>query len=218
MGGIGSGRTFPDRRRLTSETPSLGVTPLDREGNLAPGAESRWRCQRGNTVTRFSVSATDNGATISHSWRDDSGEARTTSEFVAVSRSPRNRGGAEAYWVCPACQRRVKRVYLVGHRLRCRFCHRLCYPSQREGQIDRTIRRATSLRARMGGSLGYATPLPERTKWRHRSTYHRQMGALVNATLDADKAMGRRLTILEKSIRRSLRPLRRRSRTTPVDP
>ena len=34
MGGVGSGRKYPDHRALTTETPSLGITKIDREGDL----------------------------------------------------------------------------------------------------------------------------------------------------------------------------------------
>jgi len=64
-----------------------------------------------------------------------------TQEILVVSApirgklKPDNRaGGVRQWWICPACARRAKKLYLYPRSAawKCRLCHGLCHDSQRE--------------------------------------------------------------------------------------
>jgi hypothetical protein len=88
-------------------------------------------------------------------------------------------GGVRWWFQCPQCGRRCGVVYLeqsAACRWACRTCRGLVYPSQREGQTGRRIRRLRKALARAGGAfkatsgMGLRSPRP---KGMHRQTFRR---------------------------------------------
>ena len=86
------------------------------------------------------------------------------------------------------CNRRVIKLYGSGKYFLCRHCYRLAYASQREDQMDRTLRRANKIRQRLGGDPGMASVFPERPKGMWRRTYRRLREQTFQAELAADEA------------------------------
>jgi hypothetical protein len=88
-------------------------------------------------------------------------------------------GGVRWWFQCPQCGRRCGVVYLdrnATFRWACRACRKVAYPSQREGQTGRRIRKLRKVLARAGGAfsatsgMGLRSPRPKRM---HRQTFQR---------------------------------------------
>lgn len=85
-----------------------------------------------------------------------------------------NFGGRRAWLVCPAqgCGRRVA-VLFGGSIFACRHCHKLAYQCQRETDDDRAMRRAETIRRRLGWEAGIANPEGGKPKGMHWQTFAR---------------------------------------------
>ncbi len=126
MGGWGSGTYARNgARRTTDDLPSLDVRELKRGGTIAPGKEE---LNLAGGAVRLGLEWTPSG--------------------FAGERYPR------PWFVCPGtgCGRRAAILYLEESRcvLLCRFCLKLAYPSQREGEVLRAKRRAEKARSKLG--------------------------------------------------------------------
>jgi hypothetical protein len=83
---------------------------------------------------------------------------------------------AERPWIiCPGagCGRRVVILYGPGRYFLCRHCYDLAYESQRENGVTRALRRAQTIRERLGGSANMTKPFPDKPKGMHWRTYER---------------------------------------------
>jgi hypothetical protein len=72
-----------------------------------------------------------------------------------------------------ACRRRVGKLYGAGRYFLCRHCCGLTYQSQQEQPYERALRRADSIRTRLRGEPGMASPFPEKPKGMHWRSYER---------------------------------------------
>ena len=64
-------------------------------------------------------------------------------------------------------------LYGLGKYFLCRHCYDLTYESQRENEMHRALRRAQTIRERLGGSANMMEPFPEKPKGMHWKTYER---------------------------------------------
>ncbi len=55
---------------------------------------------------------------------------------LELSRKPNGFGGSQAFFLCPACGRRARYLYLTGAAFLCRKCARLNYKSQQETRSE----------------------------------------------------------------------------------
>jgi hypothetical protein len=96
-------------------------------------------------------------------------------EPVALEWTACNFGGERPWFACPetGCGRRVAMLYGSGKYSLCRHCYDLVYESQRENGMSRALRRAQSIRERLGGSANMTKPFPEKPKRMHWQTYER---------------------------------------------
>jgi hypothetical protein len=90
-------------------------------------------------------------------------------------------GGPRVWFACPGCRIRRAVLYSVDGRFRCRGCHNLAYSSTREDTLERSIRRLSVLRKRMGGDWS-ASPwtIPEKPEGMSWRTYNRLFRKLIN--------------------------------------
>ncbi len=98
-------------------------------------------------------------------------------------------GGDQAFFLCPACGRRVRYLYLTGAAFLCRKCSGLNYRSQQETRsgtmyfYDKGVALAekhldTWPRVRPDG-FEFCTWIPERPRYMHQTTYRRHLRRLL---------------------------------------
>jgi len=173
VGGVGSGRrsSFPT---TLDDLHAVDLRYLRRQKRLSPGYHGslRWsRCGRETGSIGFSVGF-DN-ITLSYrtraladpGWED-------IREVVPLLRTTQPLGGERLWFGCPYCRRRCAVLY-GGRRFRCHRCVRAPYGSQNEGTHDRLLRRAKTIRMRLGGSGATIEPFPPKPKGMHWTTYAR---------------------------------------------
>ena len=168
MGGLGSGRWLDSGRATVESLPRIPVACLARGTS-----EYFFTWTRGEATQHAIVRVTHDEAMVC--WGENVQSAHIT--WTAC-----NFGGQRAWFECPSCHQRVTHLYLTSWRLGCRTCCDLTYASRREGRADRQMRRARTLRGRVGGSadlVGQFPPKPPRMHWR---TYERVRAAELRAT------------------------------------
>lgn len=147
---------------------SLDINALSREGMIRPGA---------NGLLSF-----PDGAQFGfHVWQYDTahyedasqafpGGMRLTGEGVmheiGLAWSGCHYGGERPWFLCPACNGRVAKLFDYGRGFQCRQCHDYRYRSQSRGQVWRLLDKANKLRARL-------EPDETRPKGMHGRTYQR---------------------------------------------
>jgi hypothetical protein len=186
MGGIGSGRHWPNKKVLTTDCRKLDVLELNRAGALRPGAigNMSWTDMEEGHV---SFSCEPDSLHLSyhgHFFTDDTVQDRHSIPLVW---SDCRYGSKRPYFRCTGhkCSNMVEHLYSHGEAFLCRFCLNLAYPCQNESKGDRAARRANKVRVKLGGSIGVLTPFPVQSKGMHDTTYKRLRSKGV---VDGDKA------------------------------
>jgi len=209
MGGVGSDNWYRfDKKTTTGECQSMDVRYLHREGLLKPGHwfSLRWsRAGRETGSIRGAVLGNEKPEQVILTYRHRSGpggEWEDVREPVALSWTACNFGGERPWFVCPGagCGRRVAVLYGPGKYFLCRHCYDLVYESQRENKMYRALRRAQTIRERLGGSANMMKPLPERPKGMHHETYWRLREEHDEAEMEQFASMRELLDRLEKKV------------------
>ena len=153
--------------------------------------------------------AQENRLVLSYNYRLIGEEWQSVEEPVPIVRVPCRFGGTRPYFICPGvvngipCGRRVAKLYGPGRYFLCRHCCRLAYSSQSEGEWDRALRRANTIRMRLGGDPGMAAAFPDRPKGMWRRTYERLCHDAFEAEMVAEEAFvmraGRLLARVDRS-------------------
>lgn len=150
MGGFGSGRR-QHGKNTTSDMRPLDIRKLQRDGLLTPGQAFGWmRTEVDRVILR----------------------SRSNVEYpVYLEWTPCHLGGRRVWFRCPArgCGRRVALLF-GGSIFACRHCHKLAYQCQRE---TRAMRRADTIRRRLGWAAGIANPEGGKPKGMHWRTFER---------------------------------------------
>jgi hypothetical protein len=123
-------------------------------------------------------------------------------EPVALTWTACNFGGERPWFICPGagCGRRVAVLYGPGRYFLCRHCYDLVYESQRENGMHRALRRAQTIRERLGGTANMTKPFPERPKGMHHETYWRLREEHDEAEMEQLEGMREWLDRLEKKV------------------
>jgi hypothetical protein len=146
--------------------------------------------------------------------RISDGDWEDVVESVHITRVPCRYGGTRPYFVCPgiindkACGRRVAKLYGPGRFFLCRHCYRLTYSSQSEGAFDRALRRANTIRQKLGGDPGLAAPFPERPKGMWRRTYERLYDRTLEIEMHAEEVIDDCLARVQRRLDESSRKSR----------
>jgi hypothetical protein len=171
MGGIGSGRQSGYARDKVEYQRSIDANRLHKAGCLTPGQTRLWQwTQNGQQFGSITLRAELAHLQLSFRVRIAGGEWEKIEEQVRIIRLPCPFGGTRPYFLCPgvingiACGRRVIKLYGPARYFLCRHCYRLCYASQCEGELDRTMRRANKIKQGLGGEPGMLSPFPPKPK------------------------------------------------------
>ena len=179
MGGIGSGLHWRVAASTTDRYYSIDIRWLNRNGLLTPGAEGRitWSHHE-NIKAAIHLRAEMNWLILSYRYKNHEMSWQNQKHLVHLDYSSCHMGGERCWFLCPArgCGRRVALLYCGGV-FACRHCYRLVYRSQREPPRERAMRKADSIRARLGWPGGILDSgewgKPKGMHWR---TYHRLLG------------------------------------------
>lgn len=186
MGGFGSGRR-QSGKVTTSKMRSLDVRRLQRDGLLIPGQVFRWQWTRhGEELASIQMRTENDRVILNYRSRSIGGEWRQVEYPVYLEWTDLHFGGQRAWFRCPAqgCGRRVATLF-GSSILACRHCHKLAYQCQRETDDDRAMRRADTIRRRLGWGAGIANPEGGKPKGMHWRTFERlkaEYSAFANAS------------------------------------
>lgn len=151
MGGIGSGRR--SRQQTVDEFQSIDVRRWYRDGLLlAPQAFAwRWYSSDESKVSSMGVRVMPSAVVLRYSYGTEHGEPRLLDYAISIEWLTCTYGGSRPWFLCPlsGCGRRVAILY-GGELFACRHCLGLAYGSQRESKAKRALRRAESIRERLG--------------------------------------------------------------------
>lgn len=204
MGGIGSGRRYQGGRGTTNDYQSLDVRRLHREGLLAPGLAFNWTwTSDGERLASILIRTEAGKVTLSYR-HQRAGHGWQPMEYaVPLDWTACNYGGSRPWFLCPAigCGRRVAKLYLGGSDFfACRHCYRLAYDCQRETDDDRAMRRAETIRRRLGWEPGVLNLVGRRPKGMHQHTFERLQGQLDLFVRASIAGMASRLRLTEKGL------------------
>ncbi|MGH8580552.1 MAG: hypothetical protein ACREVK_10705 [Gammaproteobacteria bacterium] len=192
MGGPGSGRHwYFGAANCTDDYRTLDVRRLQRDGLMTADRAFGWKWTRdGETVASIQVRTEADRVILSYRHRSGGGEWKTEEYPMRLNWTPCTYGGRRAWFICPAagCVGRVAILYLGGDIFACRHCYQLAYPSQRETDGDRAIRRADKIRERLGWEPGILNGNGWKPKGMHWRTFERltaEHDAFVGASLAA---------------------------------
>ena len=184
-----------DGRRLRAHGD---IDTLVRAGAIKPGAYVEGNLNLPSRDDELAIEFESSATNPRNSWlrlryaiRDYwTGEQHQIDDKIYLTASRPWFGGQRWWFVCPAENRRVRKLYLPfgGHRFRSRCAYRLAYGSQREAVYDRARRRADKLRRRLGDDPmdGHYPEKPLRMRW---ATYDRLLDKLIAANRIPDERM-----------------------------
>jgi hypothetical protein len=202
MGGMGSGRRYQGGKSTTSDMRALDVRRLQRDGLLTPGRDFGWNWSRnGETVASIQMRTEAERVILNYRSRSNGDEWKAMEYPVYLEWTACNLGGKRAWFLCPAqgCGRRVAILY-GGSVFACRHCHKLNYQCQRETVGDRAMRRADTIRSRLGWQPGIANPPGDKPKGMHWRTYLLLMTEYQTFAQTSWTDTARRLGLLNKRI------------------
>ena len=208
MGGMGSGRGQRGKN-TTSNMQPLDIRRLHRAGLLTPGRVFSWQwtvC--GREVASIQMRSEADRVVLIYRNRSHGDEWQPMEYPVYLEWTDCTLGGRRTWFLCPAqgCGRRVA-ILFGGSIFACRHCHKLAYECQRETDDDRAMRRADTIRRRLGWRAGIANPEGGKPKGMHWRTFERlkvEHYAFANASWEGMAArfglMNRRLTGLRDDL------------------
>lgn len=151
MGGCGSGRR--PRHETVDQYRTIDVRRWHQEELLNESLAFTWRWfyDDGFDLASMRVQVLPPSVMLSYRYGADSDEGRFLNYTIELEWSACPYGGSRPWFLCPAsgCRRRVAILY-GSDIFVCRHCLRLSYPSQREAKDKRALRRAESIRERLG--------------------------------------------------------------------
>ncbi|WP_374338966.1 hypothetical protein [Leeia sp.] len=174
MGGFGSGR-WQHAKDTTSDMRALDIRRLQRDGQLTPGRVLGWHWSRnGEEVASIQIRTGVDRLILNYRSRSNGGEWQPMEYPVYLEWTPCNFGGRRVWFLCPArgCGRRVA-ILFGGPIFACRRCHKLAYQCQRETNGDRAMRRAETIRRRLGWEPGILNGEGWKPKGMHWCTFER---------------------------------------------
>jgi hypothetical protein len=190
------------RRRLVEDQCCIDVSMLYKTSRLAPDTCSVWTWSRGNSIVgAVNLVAMANSIEICGYVASGKG-IEPVQDVLQIARVParfanrpcgRGRGATSTFLLCPGCQSRRRKLYIVGPRCRCRDCHRLGFAVEAKGPAGRSLHKAAKARAKLGAAPGIVCPAPQRfvplvARRGGRGAGRRKYERLVRQIAEADRA------------------------------
>lgn len=173
MSGLGSGNRWQSGKDTTDDMRAIDVRYLHREGLLRAGNLSTLTWHRNGIATaNIKILANHAHITLIYKCHSHGQEWEEKNYTVPLERTSCHYGGCRVWFLCPCCHKRVAKIY-GGKIFACRHCHDLAYKSQREGNLDRLVRKAEKIRERLGWELGILNGHGWKPKGMHWKTFHR---------------------------------------------
>jgi len=170
VGGLGSGNYWKSGKPVTVDYCALDIRRLSRDGLLRPGHSFDWNWLVNKAiVSSINIVNEENLLVLSYKSRRGESNWEKVETLVYLDYTECHLGGLRPWFICPArdCSRRVAILY-AGSVFACRNCHRLAYQSQRETSVYRAMRRADSIREKLGwepGIFNINGGKPKRMRW-----------------------------------------------------
>ena len=157
---------------------SIDVRRWHREGRLLAGRQFSWSWTSGGEPSgTINVLTEVDAVVLIYRVRSFLAEWKSTEQRVSITWTNCNFGGRRPWFICSVrsntqyCGRRVAVLYLAGESFACRKCYGLAYASQQGGLLFRNLRKAQSIRMRLGGNPDPCEPFPAKPRRMHRRTY-----------------------------------------------
>jgi len=170
----GSGKTTVESCRC------IDVLDWHRRGCLRSPRRFSWAWkQDGERVASINVETERRRVILKFRSRRHGGDWAGVKQQFPVVWTPCRFGGERPWFTCSVfangtyCGRQVTKLYQAGRLFACRHCSRLTYASQQESAHDRGLRKAQTIRMRLGGTANMLDDFPEKPKGMHRRTYER---------------------------------------------
>lgn len=174
MGGFGSGRGQRGKD-ITGDMLALDIRRMQRDGLLLHGRSFNWQWSiNAEKVADINIRVETDYVILKYRSRSNYDEWQQMEYPVTLQWTPCNLGGRRPWFLCPAigCGQRVA-ILFGGSIFACRRCHKLAYRCQRETDDDRAMRRADTIRRRLGWDAGIANPEGGKPKGMHWRTFER---------------------------------------------
>ena len=188
-------------KRTTNQRHALDIRRINKR--LTPGATFGWQWTS-NKLASLNLTVCADGVTLTYRLQEPDGNWKSLEYLVRLTQTACNFGGLRIWWLCPHCGRRVAVLY-GGSRYACRQCYDLTYKSTRTTPDLKHFAKANKVRQRLGWGGGVASPMGNRKKGMHATTYLRLLDQLVAHGIAAFEGSGKRMekiTSVLGSIRR----------------
>lgn len=186
MGGVGSGRTRTTTWGNVESCVSLDVHDVMHRDPLAANRVQHWTWSsaQGQAIVALTVRVDVDCVWVSYGGSPADGQPVAIQERVALAIPACQWGAPRPCFLCPTCQRRVIKLYLVRNYFRCRRCHRLAYASQHETPSVRAFRRFAKHQRRLG-----RPPVIRGMPARPKSMWQRTQNALLGKAMSAKREL-----------------------------
>lgn len=175
MRGHGSGRWYSrGSKTITENLHRIDIRWLKKQGQLSPGNVCGLSWSWGNKKTgSIGFMMESDCMKLKYRCRPNSEEWEPLEQTIFLDRTPCHFGGHRKWFLCTQCRKRVVVIYEAEGKFLCRHCCDLTYASQRENKLDRFMRKARKIRARLGASNNLMAPLLSKPKNMHQKTFDR---------------------------------------------
>ena len=188
MGGIGSGGYEHQRMKGTvTNDRALDIRYWQREGVMKPGLRFEVRWGQQDTLTLgVAVRVEEQQVVLTYRHSRSDGSLTLVEYPIILDWTPCPFGSQRPWFRCPTegCGKRVAILHLDHRKAQftCRHCQGLAYASQREDQVDRSLRRTRKIKQKLGGREGPINSSPDKPKRMRWRTYER-LTSEANAAL-----------------------------------
>ena len=150
-----------------------------------------------DTLPRLVFKMAEDGQSFSVAYRWVDRDGRQTVDFtqsrVELVKRPCRFGGTRAYFICPCCARTTLRLAVLIEGLRCGPCGRVTWKSRRERPLQRLMRKADKLSAKLGCD-SWRESVVERPPHMHVATFERLRGERAALVIEINREISRRLS------------------------